>query len=160
MESWPVVDKEATEQIRRAAKAKYDSCYDRPLNIAGSDIDPEAIELANRHIRQAGLKGRINLEVKDLRNVTLTQENGTFVVNPPYGERLDNIRSAHAVAKQLGELQKRNRTWSLCAFSADMGFEKEYGRPANRRRRYYNGAIECEYHIFESAKPQRRFNDK
>ena len=30
-----------------------------------------------------------------------------------------------------------------------MGFEREYGRRATRRRRYYNGRIECEYRIFE-----------
>ena len=76
-------------------------------------------------------------------------EPGVFIANPPYGERLDNIRAAHAVAKQLGALQRRFPGWKLCAFSADMGFEKEYGRRATRRRRYYNGRIECEYRIFE-----------
>ena len=60
---------------------------------------------------------------------------------------------AHVVAKQLGELQKRCTGWTLCAFSADMGFERMYGRLASRRRRYYNGRIECEYHIFEPGKP-------
>ena len=79
-------------------------------------------------------------------------EAGVFIANPPYGERLDNMRSAHAVARQLGALQKRFPGWTLCAFSADMGFEKEYGRRATRRRRYYNGRIECEYRIFEEKK--------
>ena len=156
MEEWRCCDRAEFEEIRRAAKSRYDQCYDRPLRIAGSDIDPEAIELANRHIRQAGLKGRIELEVKDLRDITLKETGGTFIANPPYGERLDNARAAHAVAKQLGALQARNSTWSLCAFSADMGFEREYGRRADRRRRYYNGAIECEYRIFEAAHPQKR----
>ena len=91
--------------------------------------------------------------------MTLAGEPGVFVANPPYGERLDNIRAAHAVARQLGKLQQRNPGWALCAFSADMGFEREYGRPATRRRRYYNGRIECEYHIFELAKPQPKKDD-
>ena len=51
--------------------------------------------------------------------------------------------------QQLSELQRRFRGWKLCAFSADVGFEKAYGRRATRRRRYYNGRIECEYRIFE-----------
>lgn len=153
MEQWPCTDKAEFDEARRAAKSKYDQCYDRPLHIAGSDIDPEAIELARRHIRQAGLNNRIELEVKDLRDVTRPGEPGVFIANPPYGERLDNVRAAHAVARQLGALQQRNKGWSLCAFSADMGFEREYGRRATRRRRYYNGPIECEYHIFEAAKP-------
>ena len=154
MEAWPCVPHEELRRIRSEAKIKYEETSKREIRIAGSDIDPDALELARRHVKQAGLAGRIELEVKDLRNVTLTGEPGVFVCNPPYGERLDNIRAAHAVARQLGALQGRNPGWTLCAFSADMGFEREYGRRANRRRRYYNGRIECEYHIFEPAGPE------
>ena len=153
MEAWPCVPHEALRQIRTEAKLRYEEGSKREIRIAGSDINPEAIELARRHVKQAGLAGRINLEVKDLRDVTLTGEPGVFVANPPYGERLDNIRAAHVVARQLGKLQERNPGWTLCAFSADMGFEREYGRRATRRRHYYNGRIECEYHIFEPGLP-------
>lgn len=153
MESWPVVARnyEEIESIRREARLKFEEGLKRPLNVTGSDINPEAIELARRHVRQAGLEGRIRLEVRDLRDVTLSGEPGVFIANPPYGERLDNARAAHAVAKQLGRLQERNPDWTLCAFSADMGFERAYGRRATRRRRYYNGRIECEYRIFEAS---------
>ena len=149
MELWPSVDYENLIAIREEAEARFEKGRQRALNVAGSDINPEAIELARRHLRQAGLEGRIELSVKDMRDVTLTGEPGVIVANPPYGERLDNLRAAHAVARQLGLLQQRCPGWKLCAFSADMGFEKEYGRRATRRRRYYNGRIECEYRIFE-----------
>ena len=149
MEAWPCVPIEALNEIRREARLKYEEGSKRPIHIAGSDIDPEAIELARRHLKQAGLAGRIELEVRDMRDVNLSGEAGVFIANPPYGERLDNLRAAHAVARQLGALQKRHPGWKLCAFSADMGFEREYGRRATRRRRYYNGRIECEYRIFE-----------
>ena len=149
MEAWPCVPIESLNEIRREARLKYEEGSKRPVHIAGSDIDPEAIELARRHLKQAGLAGKIELDVKDMRDVNLTGEPGVFVANPPYGERLDNLRAAHAVARQLGALQKRHPGWKLCAFSADMGFEREYGRRATRRRRYYNGRIECEYRIFE-----------
>lgn len=154
MESWPVVTRNfaAIEAIRSEARLKFAEGLRRPLHIAGSDISPEAIELARRHVRQAGLEGRIALSVRDLRDVTLGGgEPGVFIANPPYGERLDNARAAHAIAKQLGRLQQRHPGWTLCAFSADMGFERAYGRRATRRRRYYNGRIECEYRIFEAS---------
>ena len=153
MEAWPVVnhDYEKIEEIRREARMKFEEGLKRPINISGSDINPEAIELARRHVKQAGIEGRIRLSVRDLRDVTIADEPGVFIANPPYGERLDNSRAAHAIAKQLGILQSRHPGWTLCAFSADMGFEREYGRRATRRRRYYNGRIECEYHIFEQS---------
>lgn len=154
MESWPAVtyDFEKFEAVRREAREKFEEGLKRPIRIAGSDISPEAIELAKCHLRQAGLAGRIELQVKDLRDVTLAGEPGVFIANPPYGERLDSARAAHAIARQLGLLQRRNPGWTLCAFSADMGFEREYGRRATRRRRYYNGRIECEYRIFEEVR--------
>lgn len=154
MESWPAVtyEFEKFEAVRREAREKFEEGLKRPICIAGSDISPEAIELAKRHLRQAGLAGRIELQVKDLRDVTLAGEPGVFIANPPYGERLDSARAAHAIARQLGLLQRRNPGWTLCAFSADMGFEREYGRRATRRRRYYNGRIECEYRIFEEVR--------
>ena len=150
MEAWPCVDVEPLNAIRREARLKFEEGLKRPLHIAGSDIDPEAIELAKRHLKQAGLSGRIELAVADMRDVNLAGEPGVFIANPPYGERLDNMRAAHAVARQLGLLQKRHPGWRLCAFSADMGFEREYGRRATRRKRFYNGRIECEYRIFEA----------
>ena len=154
MESWPVVtyDFEKFEAVRREAREKFEEGLKRPIRIAGSDISPEAIELAKRHLKQAGLAGRSELQVKDLRDVTRAGEPGVFIANPPYGERLDSARAAHAIARQLGLLQRRNPGWTLCAFSADMGFEREYGRRATRRRRYYNGRIECEYRIFEEVR--------
>ena len=152
MENWGFADKNALDLVRREAQSRYDECSVREINIAGSDIDPEAIELAKRHVKQAGLGNRIELNVADLRDVTLMGEPGVIVANPPYGERLGDKHVAHAVAKQLGELSRRCPGWSVNCFSADMGFETEFGRPATRRRRFYNGKIECEYHMFEAGK--------
>ncbi len=153
MEKWPFADASALERVRREAQSRSDEGQQREIRIAGSDIDPEAIELARRHIRQAGLGGRIEVEVMDMRDVVLKGEPGAIVANPPYGERIGDRRVAHVVARQLGELSRRCPGWNVYAFSADMGFEREFGRRADRRRRFYNGRIECEYHMFENGTP-------
>lgn len=153
MEKWPFADASALERVRREAQSRSDEGQQREIRIAGSDIDPEAIELARRHIRQAGLGGRIEVEVMDMRDVILKGEPGAIVANPPYGERIGDRRVAHVVARQLGELSRRCPGWNVYAFSADMGFEREFGRRADRRRRFYNGRIECEYHMFENGTP-------
>ncbi len=153
MEKWPFANASALERVRREAQSRSDEGQQREIRIAGSDIDPEAIELARRHIRQAGLGGRIEVEVMDMRDVVLRGEPGAIVANPPYGERIGDRRVAHVVARQLGELSRRCPGWNVYAFSADMGFEREFGRRADRRRRFYNGRIECEYHMFENGTP-------
>ena len=67
----------------------------------------------------------------------------------PTASGLDNApRRARRGPSSSAGCRERNPGWTLCAFSADMGFERAYGRRATRRRRYYNGRIECEYRIF------------
>ena len=149
MEEWPCAPRERLAELRSQARSKYEEGRQRPLHIAGSDIDPEAVELARRHIRQAGLAGRIDVETRDMRDVALTGEPGVFIANPPYGERLDNTRAAPCRGQAARPSAEPLPRLDAVRFLADMGFERMYGRRATRRRRYYNGRIECEYHIFE-----------
>ena len=139
----------ADEMKRLRGEAKQSYQADEAFDIGGSDIDPEAIELCHKHIEQAGFPYRIPADVDDLRNVTLPQENGVFLCNPPYGERLGDQESCRALYRELGALLRRHPTWKLCAISSDAGFERAFGRRATRKRRLYNGRLECEFYTFE-----------
>jgi len=144
-EKWGFMPQEAMRRLRAEAMEKYEEGKARPVRIAGSDISAEALELARRHVAQAGLNGRITLERRDLRDVTRTDEAGVFLCNPPYGERMGDRKAAAAVERQLMLLRERCPGWSLCAISADMSFERNALRRADRKRRYYNGRLECEF---------------
>ena len=144
MEDWPGAPRQAMADCRRQAQERYRAGWERPLAVAGSDIDPQALELARRHLNQAGLTGRVRLECLDLRQVRLPEEAGALLTNPPYGQRLGDLRAARAVARQLGLLQERTPGWSLSAITADPGFERALGRRGDKRRRFYNGRLECE----------------
>jgi putative N6-adenine-specific DNA methylase len=146
-ENWSFMPRDAMADARKAAVERFEAAKSRPLDVRGSDIDPEALELASRHVAQAGLTGRIRLEKCDVRDATLAGEPGVIVTNPPYGERLGDTRAAQAVAKALGNLQ-RQANWPLSALTADRGFERAFGRRADKRRRLYNGRIECEFITF------------
>lgn len=121
---------------------------DRIAGIAGSDIDPEPLELAARHIRQAHLDGKITLSVLPLQEVALSSENGVFICNPPYGERLSDQAAARALYRDLRALKERHPSWSFCAITSDPGFEKTFGLRADKKRRLYNGRLECTYYIY------------
>jgi putative N6-adenine-specific DNA methylase len=58
-EAWAFMPKDAIRAAREAAKDRFEAAKSRPLTVRGSDIDPEAIKLAERHVQQAGLSGRI-----------------------------------------------------------------------------------------------------
>ena len=147
-EKWGFMPQAEMKRLRAEAEEKFNAGRERPIQIAGSDIDGGALELARRHIVQAGLSGRITLEKRDLRDVTPRGESGVILCNPPYGERLGDKRAAAAVERQLGLLQERSSGWSLCAISGDLAFERNFGRRADKKRRFYNGRLECEFMTF------------
>lgn len=148
-ERWGFMPLDAMRAARDEARELFSQGSSRALHVAGSDIDPQALELARRHIHQAGLDGRIALQKKDLRDLTLPAPGGVLLTNPPYGERLGDRRAAAAVEKQLYLLKTRSPGWSLCAISADPSFERNTGRRADKKRRLYNGRLECEFLTFK-----------
>ena len=146
MESFCFFPSEKALLVKREAEAACRPDFIR--RIAGSDIDPAAVELAERHLKQAGLSGRVSFFAKPLQEVDLNEEGGVFLCNPPYGERLGDQQYCRGLYHDLGLLQRRHPTWSLCAISSDPGFERAYGRRADKKRRLYNGRIECQLFTF------------
>ena len=117
--------------------------------ISGSDIDENALELARRHISQAGIpSGKINLLNVPLQHLNLNLENGFFICNPPYGERLGDQRQCRIIYHDLYLLKQRHPSWKLCAISSDPAFERSFGKKADKKRRLYNGRLECVYYIY------------
>ncbi len=146
-EAYPFIPREGVLALRREAEAAY--VPETSFDIGGSDIDPEAVQLCLRHMEQAGFAYRIPVEVEDLRQVTLPQENGVFLCNPPYGERMGDVESSRALYRALGALLKRHPTWKMGVITADPAFERNFGRRASHKRRLYNGRLECEFCIFD-----------
>lgn len=122
---------------------------ERVMGISGSDIDSASIELAKRHICQAGLKpDAIPLSQLPLQKLNLDMENGVFLCNPPYGERLGDQKHCRILYHDLYLLKQRHPTWRLCAISSDPAFERSFGRRADKKRRLYNGRLECDFYIY------------
>jgi len=46
-------------------------------------------------------------------------------------------------------------TWSIYVLTSNSQFEKLFGRKADRRRKLYNGRIECTYYQFFGPPPPR-----
>ena len=146
LESWRNTPADAFRAIREEAEAAFDP--DRIEGISGADIDPEAVELAGRHLRQAGLAGRVQFSVADMRTCQLTGERGAFLSNPPYGERLSDRKACEALYRDMGQLLRRHPGFTLSAITSHPGFERCFGRRADRKRRFYNGRLECEFMTF------------
>lgn len=146
MEKWPCADAAALAEIREEARRQYDP--ERIPRISGSDIDPEALELARRHIRQAGLAGRIEVFQRDLRELQLPGEGITFLCNPPYGERLGDIKQCESLYRAMKPLMARHPGCHLGVITSHPGFERVAGMRAFKKTRLYNGRLECAFMRF------------
>lgn len=118
-------------------------------NISGSDIDPQALDLARRHFSQAGFaEDQIPLSQVPVQNLSVNSSGGVFICNPPYGERLSDQKHCRILYHELYLLKQRHPSWRLCAISSDPAFERSFGKRADKKRRLYNGRLECVYYIY------------
>lgn len=66
-EGFKFFPREEAAALRRQVEEDFE--VERVQGISGSDIDPEALELARRHVKQAGLEDRIDLNCEPLQEL-------------------------------------------------------------------------------------------
>ncbi len=126
--------------------------------LLGGDVNPKALELARRHVEQAGVADRIELKQEPVADFRSHHKYGCVVTNPPYGERMGEQDAAMAVYRDLGKLARGHETWGVNTLTAHRGFESVFEevsgrRGTGRRRKLYNGPIECTYFQFAGPRP-------
>ena len=146
-EKYDFMPQKEMKALRDKLTASYSE--DVRFEIGGSDINPEALELCRRHIKQAGFENRISVKQQDLRALQLDGEPGVFLLNPPYGERISDQKGARELYREIGLLMKRHPGWKLAVITADPAFERSFGKRASKKRRLYNGRLECEFYIYD-----------
>lgn len=145
-ESFAFMPAREMERLRQEARDAYDPAAS--LDISGGDIDPQALALCEKHIRQAGFEGKITARLSDLRAFQADKPQGVFLANPPYGERLGDKAQCQALYRELGALLRRHPGWRMGVIASDPAFERFFGKRATQKRRLYNGRLECEFFIF------------
>ena len=129
---------------------------DGELDIIASDIDHEAIKAAKENAQNIGLEEDIKFIIKDVRNLKLENNYGVIITNPPYGERLGDKSEIEKLYKDMGTLFKPLDTYSIYVLTSHEGFEKLYGKKADRKRKLYNGRIKVDYYQYYGPRPPKK----
>lgn len=144
-EKWIDFDQELFDRIYNDESNEREftfKCY-------GSDINPAAIEIAQKNIRSAGLAKYIDLKVLPFQQYSEAPQPGIMVTNPPYGERI-STRDLLGLYNMIGERIKHVFTgynvWILSY--KDECFDKIGLRPSERMK-LINGSLDCEYRRYE-----------
>ena len=114
----------------------------------GYDIDPEMVSLAAENAAKAGVGPLIRTAERDLKDFVPEGDSGTVLCNPPYGERLLDVQTAQSLYRVMGKVFIPKAGWTYAIISPDEQFEKHFGRPADKRRKLYNGMLKCQLYIY------------
>lgn len=113
------------ERLREEAKARFDP--EKVEGIYGSDIDPEAVELARRHLAQAGLRDACRSRFATCGTFSLTRRGAHSCSTRHTGERLSDRKACEALYRDLGLLSRRYPGFHLACITSHPGFERCYG---------------------------------
>jgi putative N6-adenine-specific DNA methylase len=153
-EKWSQIPAQTWEQARTEAKDSIRR--DLKLKIMGTDIDQEVLSLARYHQKLAGLEGQIHFQQLPVAELHNSHKYGCIVCNPPYGERVSNPAEVENLYREMKNVFKELDTWSFYIITSYPGFENVFGRHADRRRKLYNGRIECQYYQFHGPRPPKK----
>jgi putative N6-adenine-specific DNA methylase len=151
-ENWNLIDVSVWKDERK--KAFDEIKYDADLKIIGSDVDPTAISAARQNALEAGVSDAIEFHIADVAALASDEPRGVIITNPPYGERIGEQKDIEKIYGALQRFLKQHPDWSLFLVTTDKNVEQIVaGRPADRRRKLYNGRLEVCYYQFHGEKP-------
>lgn len=150
-EDWELIPAEIWKEERKKAFASIN--YDADLRIEASDIDRKAVRAAEENAVEAGVDDCIVFRQMNMEAIKAGEKNGVIITNPPYGQRIGEEKQIERIYGKYRSFFKENPDWSLFMVTTDKtAEEKVMGRPADRRRKLYNGRLEVCYYQFHGKK--------
>jgi putative N6-adenine-specific DNA methylase len=144
--SWPDFDSTLWEEVKTAAN---DQIREIEAEIIASDRSGKAIDIARENIRNAHLHKDIKLIKKPMENLEPPEGEGVLVINPPYGERLEE-EDLVALYKGIGDSLKQGfKGYKAWVISSDQRALKMVGLKPSKKYTVYNGPLECRFARFD-----------
>ena len=144
-QSFPWIAPEIWDDLRREAKEKE---FNGNYHILGSDNDPRCVSLSMANARKAGVADCIRFRDGDATKMSLPTDTGILVTNPPYGQRMLEQQSAQRLYAALGRHLKYANGWKKYIITSEPEFEHYFGKRADKKRKLYNGMIQCNYYMY------------
>ncbi|MBE6696725.1 MAG: class I SAM-dependent RNA methyltransferase [Ruminococcaceae bacterium] len=122
---------------------------DSKFEAFASDIDENILDVAYENALRAGVEENINLFCQDARTIKRPDDRrGTIVCNPPYGERMGEMRDIERLYREIGQTFKDFEAWHIYVITSCEYFERLYGRRADKTKKLYNGMLPCTLYQF------------
>ncbi len=127
--------------------------------VVGSDVDGRVLRAARANAEAAGVADEIHFQPRDFQQLRSPRKYGCLITNPPYGQRLGETMELAPLYESFPEVLSRLPTWSHFILTSYPDLEQLIGKQADRRRKLYNGRIECCYYQFHGPRKTSRSAD-
>ena len=154
---WPQTGQQKWSDAVEDARAQI--IQDVDLQIIGSDVDEDSLSMARYHAKQAGVEKQIHFRQQPFQEFESRQKYGCVVTNPPYGERLQEIEEVRPLYESFPRVLQKLETWSLYLITNMPKLEAIFQKSATRRRKLFNGRIECTYFQYLGPRPPKGYFD-
>lgn len=151
-ENWKMIDQKHWADVRDEAASVVKN--DGSIEIYGSDVSHKSIEIARANVEAAGMTDYIKLSCKPFEDINPTEfeYGGRIITNPPYGERLNELKEVEELYRKMGKIFKSNFSkWDYNIITPYEGFESVFGANADKNRKLYNGGIKCYYYMYKNG---------
>lgn len=144
--TWHDFDKELWQNVVMEAGATMEE-FD--YEILASDHSAKAVEIAKANITNAHLQYDIKLSKQDMFAMVPPEGGGIMIINPPYGERLEE-KDLINLYKGIGDALKKNfKGFEAWIISSNKDALKLIGLKPSKKIDIYNGPLECKFEKFE-----------
>lgn len=150
--NWHTFDKAIWEKVKAEADEQRQPCR---VKIYASDISIRAVNMARVAAMKFDLGSAIEFQKSSFEKLTPSTSEGLIIMNPPYGERLDEDNTDE-LYKAIGDTFKQNfagfTAWIL---SSNRESLKKIGLKTDRKLVLYNGSLECrfqKYTLYKGSK--------
>ncbi|MGL4569717.1 MAG: THUMP domain-containing class I SAM-dependent RNA methyltransferase [Clostridium sp.] len=144
-ETWPSMPDDIFNQVREGARR---AIKDKDLKLIGYDIDFRILRIAKDNAKKAGVDKYIEFQESDFRRFSNKHKYGFIISNPPYGERLSDLKEVKELYGIFGKYKKQYKEWEFNVLTSYEQFQKDFGMKCSKNRKLYNGKIKCYYYQY------------
>jgi len=124
------------------------------FKILCSDSFAPVLKKARQNAINAGVEEQVYFQTLECLDFKSRKKYGVIISNLPYGERLkDDLDELYA---DMREVMSDLETWSYFFLTSERMLTKILQKQANKRRKLYNGKIECHFHQIYGPLPPRK----
>ena len=139
-EDFPFIGKRRFDDARQEAR---EGEVKTDFQVYATDIDKNCIAMSVRNAKAAGVIDNMRIFERDARTIGAPGRRATIVTNPPYGERMGTMSEIEALYRDIGHKFRSLSPWQVYVITSHQGFERLYGKQADKVKKLYNGMLPC-----------------